>query len=77
MIRWFIFSGATTLTLYYCVGSNNITNGVVTGPDPQPYIDKVQEYLDVGFDHVYFQQTGPNQKEAIEFFQEEVVPEFS
>ena len=37
----------------------------------------VQKYIDAGFDHVYFQHTGPNQEEAIEFFQQEVVPEFS
>ncbi|NEU58621.1 TIGR03557 family F420-dependent LLM class oxidoreductase [Halorussus sp. MSC15.2] len=59
------------------VTEDDIAEAVVTGPDPQPYIDKVQKYVDAGFDHVYFQQTGPNQEAAIEFFQEEVVPEFS
>ena len=59
------------------VTEDDVAQAVVTGPDPQPYIDTVQTYLDVGFDHVYFQQIGSNQEAAVEFFQEEVVPEFT
>lgn len=59
------------------VTETDIANAVVTGPDPQPYLDKLQTHLNVGFDHVYLQQMGPNQEEAIEFSQREVVPEVS
>lgn len=59
------------------VTEEDVANAVVTGPDPQPYVEKVRKYDDAGFDHVYFQQTGPNQEAAIEFFGREVVPEFT
>ncbi|WP_227377510.1 TIGR03557 family F420-dependent LLM class oxidoreductase [Haladaptatus halobius] len=59
------------------VTPEDIADAVVTGPDPQPYIERIQKYLDAGFDHIYLQQTGVNQEEAIEFFQQEVVSEFA
>jgi len=59
------------------VTEDDVAEAVVTGPDPQPYVDAVREYVDAGFDRVYFQQTGPNQADAFEFLRREVVPELS
>lgn len=59
------------------VSEDDVAKAVVTGPDPQPYLDRIQEYVDAGFDHVYLHQTGPNQEEFIDFCEREIFPKVS
>lgn len=51
-----------------------ITQEVVTGADPDDHVEKVQEFTDAGFDHVYVHQIGPEQDEFMEFYESEVLP---
>jgi coenzyme F420-dependent glucose-6-phosphate dehydrogenase len=44
------------------------------GPDPEPYIAAVREYLDAGVENVYIHQVGSDQEGFIQFFREELQP---
>ncbi|ELY87783.1 G6PDH family F420-dependent oxidoreductase [Natrialba hulunbeirensis JCM 10989] len=46
----------------------------VTGPDPDAHIDSIEQAIDAGYDHVYVHQIGPEQEQALEFYEEEVLP---
>jgi hypothetical protein len=47
------------------------------GPDPKPHREMIRQYIDAGYDEVYVQQIGPNQKAFFEFYEREILPEFS
>jgi G6PDH family F420-dependent oxidoreductase len=46
------------------------------GPDPEPHRETIRQYIDAGYDEVYVQQIGPNQKEFFDFYEKEILPEF-
>jgi coenzyme F420-dependent glucose-6-phosphate dehydrogenase len=54
-----------------------IKKSVVCGPDPQNYHEKVKEYVDAGFTHVYFHQVGPDQDSFFEFAKTDILPEYT
>ncbi|MCC7353353.1 MAG: TIGR03557 family F420-dependent LLM class oxidoreductase [Anaerolineae bacterium] len=58
------------------VTEEQVAQSVVCGPDPQPHLDKIQEYIEAGFDHVYLHQIGPDQEGFFRFYRREVLPEF-
>ena len=47
---------------------------VPCGPDPERYVETIEQFDDAGFDHVYFHQVGPDQEGFFRFFEEEVLP---
>lgn len=51
-----------------------ITRSVPCGPDVEPILDSVREYLDAGFDHLYFHQIGPDQAGFFEFWSTTLKP---
>jgi G6PDH family F420-dependent oxidoreductase len=59
------------------VTEKEIQSSVVLGPDPQPYLDKIKEWQDVGVDHVYIHQVGPDQEGFFEFAKAELLPNVS
>lgn len=58
------------------VTPEKIASSIVCGPDKQRHIDQIQKYIDGGVTHVYIHQVGPNQKEFIDFYAKEILPEF-
>lgn len=56
------------------VTEDDIAKEVVCGPDPQKHIEKIQKYVDAGFDHVYMHQVGPDQEGFFRFYEREVLP---
>jgi hypothetical protein len=44
------------------------------GPDPEPYRETAQAYVDAGFDEVYVAQIGPAQDEFFDFWRTKVHP---
>jgi G6PDH family F420-dependent oxidoreductase len=44
------------------------------GPDPEPYVEAVQKFVDAGFDHVVLLAVGREQEEFIRFFEESLAP---
>lgn len=59
------------------VRKEELAEHIVCGPDAQKHVEKIQSYVDAGYDHVYVHQVGPNQEGFFEFYEEEVLPEFS
>jgi hypothetical protein len=53
-----------------------ISESIICGPDPEMYRGMVQQFADAGYDEVYVQQIGPNQKAFFDFFGKEILPEF-
>jgi G6PDH family F420-dependent oxidoreductase len=50
------------------------TRSIPCGPDPEPVIESVQQYVAAGFDHVYFHQIGPDQAGFHRFWTTELAP---
>lgn len=48
--------------------------GKALGPDPEPYVKSIQEYVDAGFTELYVQQIGPDQEGFLRFWHAEVAP---
>lgn len=58
------------------VTEDMVAQGVVCGPDAEQHRQNIQEYVDAGYDEVYVQQIGPNQKAFFDFYEREVLPAF-
>jgi G6PDH family F420-dependent oxidoreductase len=55
------------------VGEEAIADAVVCGPDPDAHLDGIRRFTDVGYDHVYVHQVGPEQEGFIDFYAGEVL----
>jgi coenzyme F420-dependent glucose-6-phosphate dehydrogenase len=55
------------------VTEDHIRKEIVCGPDPKPVLDKIKEYEDAGFTHVYLHQVGPDQEGFIDFAKRELL----
>lgn len=53
-----------------------VAKAVICGPDPARHIEKIQAYIDAGFDHVYIHQVGHDQEGFFRFYQKEILPSF-
>ncbi len=56
------------------VTKDMVAKSVACGPDPEPYVAKVREYMDVGFTHIYLHQVGPDQEGFFGFWKRELQP---
>jgi coenzyme F420-dependent glucose-6-phosphate dehydrogenase len=54
-----------------------VAESVICGPDPQRHAASIKQYIDAGFDHIYVHQVGPDQAGFINFYQREILPQFS
>jgi coenzyme F420-dependent glucose-6-phosphate dehydrogenase len=52
----------------------HVAEKVVCGPDTGAFVDKVGEFMDAGFDHVFLHQVGPRQEEFLAFAKDELLP---
>jgi len=51
----------------------DIAESVVCGPDPEKHRERIQEFVDAGFDHVYVHQIGPDQDGFMRFYEREIL----
>ena len=51
-----------------------IAGSVVCGPDPERHVEGILEFVQTGYDHVYFHQVGPDQEGFIRFAEAELLP---
>jgi G6PDH family F420-dependent oxidoreductase len=51
-----------------------VAEEIVCGPDPDRYVEAIDEYVESGFDHVAVHQVGPDQEGFFRFFAREVMP---
>ena len=56
------------------VSEEQVANEIVCGPDASLHVRKIREFVDAGFDHVYFHQVGPDQEGFFQFYGSEVLP---
>jgi coenzyme F420-dependent glucose-6-phosphate dehydrogenase len=59
------------------VKPEDIAKQVTHGPDAQAYLEKIDEYVAAGFDHVYLHQIGPDQEGFIKFSESEILPRYA
>ena len=59
------------------VTEDMIAERLVCGPDMDRHAEKVQAYVDAGFDHVYIHQVGPDQEGFIEAYANEILPRYA
>ena len=56
------------------VSEEDIADAVVCGPDPAPIVEKVEAFVEAGFDHVYLHQVGTDQRGFLRFYERELRP---
>ena len=56
---------------------SDLSDQVVYGPDPQKHLDAIQKLLEAGYDYIYLHQIGPNQEDFFQFYERQILPEFS
>ena len=59
------------------VKPEDIAKNIVCGPDPEPHVKALREFIEAGFDHVYVHQIGPDQEGFLRFYAEQVLPKLS
>jgi len=59
------------------VSEDDVAEAIVCGPDVDRFLDKIGEYIDAGFDHVFLHQVGPDQLGFLRFFERELAPRLS
>lgn len=56
------------------VSEEEATKSIPCGPDVDPVVASVREYLDAGYDHLYFHQIGPDQEGFFRFWTDRLRP---
>jgi hypothetical protein len=56
------------------VTEDDVAKNIICGPDPEQILRKTREYIEAGFDHVYYHQVGTKQEAFLEFAQSELLP---
>jgi hypothetical protein len=41
---------------------------------PRETLDEIRKFADVGYDHIYIHQIGPNQEEFFKFYEKSILP---
>jgi G6PDH family F420-dependent oxidoreductase len=59
------------------VRDEDIAKTIVCGPDANKHRQKIQEFVDAGYSHVYVHQVGPDQAGFFQFYQREILPRFT
>jgi coenzyme F420-dependent glucose-6-phosphate dehydrogenase len=58
------------------VTEEKVAESIVCGPDPKRHLEKIQKFVDAGYDHVYIHQVGPDQEGFFDFYAREILPQF-
>jgi coenzyme F420-dependent glucose-6-phosphate dehydrogenase len=53
-----------------------VAEEIICGPDVQKYLEKMQEYEQAGYTHIYLHQVGPDQEGFMRFFQDDLMPAY-
>lgn len=56
------------------VGPDTVKKMVCISPDPEDHIKQAQQFIDVGFTHLFFHSAGPDQHGFIEGYARDVLP---
>jgi G6PDH family F420-dependent oxidoreductase len=64
---WTHFEEAATM-----VTEEEAASSIPCGPDVDPFVESVKEYLAAGYDHLYFHQIGPDQDGFFRFWSDDL-----
>ena len=53
---------------------DDVAEEVSLGPEPEPHLKAIREYIDAGYDHLILTQIGPEQDAFFAFFERELRP---
>jgi G6PDH family F420-dependent oxidoreductase len=56
------------------VTEDAVADAVVCGPDPARHLERIRQYAEAGFDHLFVHQIGPDQEGFLRFYAREIVP---
>jgi coenzyme F420-dependent glucose-6-phosphate dehydrogenase len=56
------------------VSEDDVAETIICGPDADGLLKSVKEYVDAGFDHIYFHQVGPDQEGFFHYYEQELAP---
>jgi coenzyme F420-dependent glucose-6-phosphate dehydrogenase len=56
------------------VDPDEVAESVVCGPDPERHVAAIREFVDAGYDNVYFHQVGPDQEGFLAFAERDLLP---
>ena len=56
------------------VTEDMVAEEVLCGADPERHLEKIREYVEAGYDHVYVHQIGPDQETFFRFYEREIIP---
>jgi coenzyme F420-dependent glucose-6-phosphate dehydrogenase len=56
------------------VTEDQVAEVILCSPDPEQHLEKIREYEDAGYDHVYVHQIGPDQMGYLDFAKREILP---
>jgi coenzyme F420-dependent glucose-6-phosphate dehydrogenase len=59
------------------VTADDVAESVVCGADVERHVEKLEEFADAGFDHVYVHQVGPDQEAFFRLYESELLPRFA
>jgi coenzyme F420-dependent glucose-6-phosphate dehydrogenase len=57
------------------VDEDAVAESVVCGPDPDRHAAAIREFVEAGYDNVYFHQIGPDQEGFLRFAERELLPQ--
>jgi len=57
------------------VTEDQIAESILCSPDAGRHLERIQQYADAGYDHVYIHQIGPDQDGFIDFMARDVIPQ--
>ena len=56
------------------VTEDQVAEAILCSPDPDRHLERIKEYADAGYTHVYIHQIGPDQDGFIDFASRELLP---
>ncbi len=56
------------------VGKERVERRFLLGNDTEEHLEKIQKYIDFGFNNIIFLNSGPNEKKFIEIYGEKILP---
>ena len=65
-----LFESATELAR-----EEDVEESILCSADPARHFQKLKEFVDASFDHVYVHQVGPRQEDFFRFYEKEILPE--
>ena len=54
-------------------GPDDLEEALVLGPDPEEYLQEIEQFADAGFTHVYLHQIGPDQAGFLDFARKSIL----